>query len=51
MIVNGEEHRASAGDAFRMEPADRHDVVNDADAVADLVFIKCPFDKQDKVDC
>jgi quercetin dioxygenase-like cupin family protein len=51
MIVNGEEHRASAGEAFRMEPADRHDIVNDGDAVADLVFIKCPFDKKDKVDC
>ena len=49
VIVNGEEHRAAAGDAFRMEPGDRHDIVNDADDVCDVVFIKCPFDKKDKI--
>ena len=49
MIVNGEELPARTGDCFRMEPADRHDIVNDGDEVTDLVFIKCPFDKEDKV--
>ena len=51
MTVNDEEIPASAGDVFRMEPGDRHDIVNDSGEVADLVFIKCPFDKTDKVSC
>ena len=48
-VVNGEDHRARAGDAFRMEPGDRHDIVNDADEDCDMVFIKFPFDKKDKI--
>jgi mannose-6-phosphate isomerase-like protein (cupin superfamily) len=51
MIVNGEELPAKAGDVFRIEPADRHDIVNGGEEVVDLVFIKCPFDKEDKVSC
>ena len=47
--MNGEDHRARAGDAFRMEPGDRHDIVNDADEDCDMVFIKFPFDKKDKI--
>ena len=49
MVVNGDGHRAAAGDAFRMAPGDKHDIVNDTDGVCDIVFIKCPFDKKDKV--
>ena len=51
MVVNGAEIRAARGDVVRMEPSDRHDVVNDAGEPADLVFMKCPFDKEDKVSC
>jgi len=49
MIVDGVEHRVRAGDVFRLEPGDRHDIVNDAGEPARAVFIKCPFDKADKV--
>lgn len=49
MVVNGEDHRARVGDAFRMEPGDRHDIVNDTDEVCDVVFMKHPFDKTDKI--
>ena len=49
VIVNGEDHRAQTGSAFRMEPGDRHDIVNDTDELCDMIFIKHPFDKADKV--
>lgn len=48
-VVNGEEHRAKPGDVFRLEAPERHDIENDTDEVVNLVFIKCPFDKEDKV--
>ena len=51
MVVNGVEHRARAGDCFRLEPGDRHDMVNDGTEVVNAVFIKFPFDKDDKVGC
>jgi mannose-6-phosphate isomerase-like protein (cupin superfamily) len=49
-VVNGTELVAVAGDALRMESADRHDVRNDGDEPLKLVFIKCPYLPQDKVD-
>ena len=50
MVVNGVEHQAEAGDAFRMEPPEGHDIWNDTDQPTRLVFIKCPYLPQDKVD-
>ena len=49
-LVNGEAHPAAEGDAFRLEPEDRHDIRNDSDAPLKLVFIKCPYLPKDKVD-
>ena len=49
-VVNGEAHAAEPGDVFRMEPDDRHDIVNDGPAPLKLVFIKCPYLPKDKVD-
>lgn len=49
-VVNGQEHAACEGDAFRMEPADRHDIRNTSLAPLKLVFIKTPYLPQDKVD-
>jgi len=49
MIVNGEEHRIEDGDAFRMEPGDVHNIVNDTDEPVDCVFIKSSYDPDDKV--
>jgi len=49
-VVNGEELPAGTGDAFRMQPQDRHDIRNDCDAPMKLVFIKCPYLPDDKVD-
>lgn len=51
MVVNGQRIPAKPGDVFRLEPQDRHDLVNDSPEVATAVFIKFPFDKDDKVNC
>ncbi|HUV39467.1 MAG TPA: cupin domain-containing protein [Planctomycetota bacterium] len=49
MIVNGEKLRVRAGDAFRLVPGDRHDIVNDTGAPVDCIFIKSTWDPKDKV--
>jgi quercetin dioxygenase-like cupin family protein len=50
MIVNGQEFRVRPGDAFRLVPSDRHDIVNDTPAPVDILFIKSAYDPKDKVD-
>ena len=50
VLVNGEEHRVRVGDAFRMEPGDVHDIINDTDGPIDAVFIKSQYLPKDKVD-
>jgi mannose-6-phosphate isomerase-like protein (cupin superfamily) len=50
VVVNGEQFRVRPGDAFRMEPADRHDIINDTGAPVDCIFIKSSYDPKDKVD-
>ena len=47
--VNDQAFAAAAGDAFRLEPSDRHDIRNDSDEPLRLVFIKCPYLPTDKV--
>jgi hypothetical protein len=32
-----------------MEPQDRHDIRNESDRALKLIFIKCPYLPQDKV--
>jgi quercetin dioxygenase-like cupin family protein len=49
VIVNGEEYRVKEGDAFRMEPGDVHNIVNDTDEPMDAVFIKSEYLPEDKV--
>lgn len=48
--VNGVEYQAVAGDAFRLEAPERHDIWNDSDAPARFIFIKVPYLPHDKVD-
>jgi mannose-6-phosphate isomerase-like protein (cupin superfamily) len=48
--VNGEIYPAEVGDVFRMEPTDRHDIANTGEGPMKMVFIKCPYLPQDKVD-
>ena len=49
VLVNGERYAAEQG-VFRLEPTERHDIVNDGEAPLKLVFIKCPYLPADKVD-
>jgi len=50
VVVNGQEHRVRVGDAFRMEPGDVHNIINDTDGPTDAVFIKSEYLPKDKVD-
>lgn len=49
MIVNEKEYRVKVGDAFRIEPEERHDIINDTNECVKIVFIKTPFIPEDKV--
>jgi len=49
VYVNEVEYEAKTGDAFRIEPMERHDILNDTDAPAKMVFIKSPYLPEDKV--
>jgi quercetin dioxygenase-like cupin family protein len=47
--ANETEYRAVCGDVFRMGPLESHDILNDTDQPAKVVFIKCPYLPDDKV--
>ena len=49
MIVNGVSHRVEEGDAFRLEPGEGHDIINDTGQDTRLIFIKCPYRPEDKL--
>jgi mannose-6-phosphate isomerase-like protein (cupin superfamily) len=48
-VVNGETCVAREGEALRMEPQDRHDILNKTHAPLKLIFIKCPYLPKDKI--
>ena len=50
LIVNDSETPAVPGDVLRMEVQDRHSIRNTGDKPLKLVFIKCPYLPDDKVD-
>jgi len=49
IIVDGVKHRVVEGDAYRLEPGEKHDIVNDTEQETLIIFIKSTFDPQDKV--
>ncbi len=49
MVVNDKQFRVKVGDAFRLEPGDTHNIVNNTDQEVHAIFIKCPYDPEDKV--
>lgn len=49
IIVEGTEYRVKVGDAFRIEPGERHDIINDTGADIKAVMLKYPFLPKDKV--
>jgi len=50
MVINDEVFQTREGDAFRVEPREKHDVVNDTDRAVKVVFIKSPYLPEDKID-
>jgi len=48
--VDGRDYPIEVGCAFRVEPGEVHDIVNDTDAPLKTIFIKSIFDPKDKVD-
>ncbi len=49
-VCNGAEHPIAAGTAFRVEPGEVHNIVNDSGAPLKAVFIKSQYNPSDKVD-
>jgi quercetin dioxygenase-like cupin family protein len=49
IIVDGVEHQVTEGDAYRLEPGEKHDIINDTDRDTLIIFIKSTFDPEDKV--
>ena len=50
MVVDGQEHRVTAGDVSRVEPGEAHNIVNDTDGDTRIIFIKCPYVPGDKIE-
>jgi len=50
IIVDGREYDIRIGDAFRLSPSEKHDIVNDTNVPLKAVFIKSTYDPKDKVD-
>ena len=49
ILVNDVEYRVKEGDVFRLEPLEKHDIVNDTREEAKLIFVKTPYLPQDKI--
>lgn len=49
IIINDQEYRISPGDVYRLEPGEKHNIVNDTDEEIRAVFVKCPYLPEDKV--
>ena len=49
-LVGGAEHAITPGTAFRVEPGEAHNIINDTAAPLKAVFIKTPYNPSDKVD-
>ena len=49
ILVNDVEYRVKEGDVFRLEPLEKHDIVNDTQEEVKLIFIKIPYLPEDKI--
>ena len=49
MVIAGKACTAESGDAFRIEPKERHDIINDSDSNVRIIFIKYPYLPDDKI--
>ena len=49
LLVDGTEYSGGVGDAFRLEPGEKHNIINDSQSAVQAVFIKCPYKPEDKI--
>lgn len=49
ILVNDVKYNVKEGDAFRIEPLEKHDIVNNTQEEVKVVFIKTPYLPQDKI--
>jgi mannose-6-phosphate isomerase-like protein (cupin superfamily) len=49
ILVDGVPTRVCEGDAFRLEPGEMHDIVNDTPVPVRVIFIKAPYLPEDKI--
>lgn len=49
ILVNEKPYRVEEGDAFRLSPLERHDIVNDTSSAIKVLFIKAPYLPEDKI--
>lgn len=49
IVVDGVSHRTREGDAFRLDPGEMHNIVNDTTDAVRVLFIKTPYLPDDKI--
>ncbi|MDI6786566.1 MAG: cupin domain-containing protein [bacterium] len=49
MTINNNDHRTNSGDAFKIDPKEPHNLTNDTNANIKVIFLKVPYNPEDKV--
>lgn len=49
LIVDGTTHGVREGDAFRLDPGEMHNIINETSRAVRVIFIKAPFLPDDKI--
>ncbi len=49
IIVDDISYQTSEGDAYRLEPGEKHNIINDSESVVDVFFVKAPYLPDDKI--
>ncbi len=49
ILVDDVEYKTKEGDAFRIEPLEKHNIVNDTSGEVKIIFIKTPYLPKDKI--
>ena len=51
MMINDNEYQVKDGDAFRIEPGEKHNILNNTKNDYKIIFIKNPSLPEDKISC
>jgi mannose-6-phosphate isomerase-like protein (cupin superfamily) len=51
MMINDIEYQVKDGDAFRVEPGEKHNILNNTKNDYKIIFIKNPSLPEDKISC